>query len=218
MKIHHEGRMIIAIAFVAIALLCLLLTWLTWSWPIVWGILNAAGLIFFILIVRFFRVPTRNPQVSGKQLVCPADGKVVAIEEVEEGEFYKDKRIQLSVFMSPLNVHVNYYPITGKVTYSKYHPGKYLVAFHPKSSTENERTSIVVENEHGSVLFRQIAGAVARRICNYAEVDNEAAAGTEFGFIKFGSRIDLLLPLDADIKVHLNQKVTGAETIIAEFS
>lgn len=218
MNIHREGTIIILVSFLIVATLTAGLVWLTCQWTIVWISLVVIAAVFFALIIRFFRVPVRNPQASTKQIICPADGKVVAIEEVEESEFYKDKRIQVSVFMSPLNVHVNYYPIAGKVKYMKYHPGKYLVAFHPKSSTENERTSVVVENEKGSVLFRQIAGAVARRICCYAKEENEAIAGTEFGFIKFGSRIDLLLPVNAKILVQLEQKVTGAETIIAEFA
>lgn len=218
MKIHREGRLIIAIAFLIVGGLAAFLIWLTWAWPPVWITLLLAAIIFYALIVRFFRVPTRNPQPSGGQIICPADGKVVAIEEVEEPEYYQGKRIQLSVFMSPLNVHVNYYPISGEVKYTKYHEGKYLVAFHPKSSTENERTSVVVENEYGSLLFRQIAGAVARRICLYAKKGDQANAGTEYGFIKFGSRIDVLLPTNAKINVKLEQKVTGAETIIAEFN
>lgn len=218
MKIHREGKLIITIAFVLVYALTAFLVWLTWSWIFIWIPLVLIANIFFFLIVRFFRVPTRKPEAASHQIICPADGKVVAIEEVEEPEYYKGKRIQLSVFMSPLNVHVNYYPIAGRVLYTKYHEGKYLVAFHPKSSTENERTSVVVENDKGSVLFRQIAGAVARRICLYAKEGDTAQAGTEYGFIKFGSRIDVLLPVDAKINVELNQKVTGAQTIIAEFN
>lgn len=150
-------------------------------------------------------------------MLSPVDGKVVVIEEVFENEFFKDKRIQVSVFMSPINVHVTRYPIGGKVVYSKYHPGKYLVAWHPKASEENERTTVVVENEtFGQVLYRQIAGALAKRIVNYAQVDNHVIQGKDSGFIKFGSRVDLFLPLDSDIKVELNQKVKGGITVIAE--
>ena len=145
------------------------------------------------------------------------DGKVVVIEEVFEKEYFKDKRLQISVFMSPLNVHVTRYPISGKVLFSKYHPGKYLVAWHPKASEENERTTVVVENAtYGKVLFRQIAGALARRIVNYAKENDDATQGSDSGFIKFGSRVDFFLPLDTNIKVELNQKVKGGETVIAE--
>ncbi len=172
---------------------------------------------FFILILQFFRNPKRHTHPNEKQALSPVDGKVVVIEEVMETEFFKDKRIQVSVFMSPLNVHVTRYPIGGSINYSKYHPGKYLVAWHPKASEENERTTVVVENDHfGKVLYRQIAGALARRIVNYAQSDTSVIQGNDSGFIKFGSRVDLFLPLDADIKVELNQKVRGGESIIAE--
>lgn len=174
-------------------------------------------LAFFVLILQFFRNPKRNTNINEKHAVSPVDGKVVVIEEVFEKEFFKDKRLQVSVFMSPINVHVTRYPIAGKVSYSKYHPGKYLVAWHPKSSEENERTTVVVENEgFGKVLYRQIAGALAKRIVNYANVDTAVQQGADSGFIKFGSRVDLYLPLDADIKVALNQKVKGGESVIAE--
>jgi phosphatidylserine decarboxylase len=174
-------------------------------------------LVFFILILQFFRNPKRNTHANNKQVLAPVDGKVVVIEEVLENEVFKDKRIQVSVFMSPLNVHVTRYPIGGNISYSKYHPGKYLVAWHPKASEENERTTVVVENVgFGKVLYRQIAGALAKRIVNYAKVDSSAKQGADSGFIKFGSRVDLFLPLDADIKVELNQKVRGGESVIAE--
>lgn len=174
-------------------------------------------LAFFILILQFFRNPKRNTHVNPKQALSPVDGKVVVIEEVEENEVFKDRRIQVSVFMSPINVHVTRYPIAGNVTFSKYHPGKFLVAWHPKASEENERTTVVVENESfGKVLYRQIAGALAKRIVNYAKVGNKVEQGDDSGFIKFGSRVDLFLPLDADIKVELNQKVRGGECVIAE--
>ncbi|MCK8479996.1 phosphatidylserine decarboxylase family protein [Psychroserpens algicola] len=174
-------------------------------------------LIFLVLILQFFRNPKRLTQLEDHTVVSPVDGKVVVIEEVFEKEVFNDKRIQVSVFMSPINVHVTRYPISGNVTYSKYHPGKYLVAWHPKASEENERTTVVVENEHfGKVLYRQIAGALAKRIVNYAKAEDKAIQGKDSGFIKFGSRVDLFLPLDADIKVALNQKVRGGESIIAE--
>ena len=151
------------------------------------------------------------------QVLSPVDGKIVVIEEVEETEYFKDKRIQVSVFMSPVNVHVTRYPVGGKVVFSKYHPGKYLVAWHPKASEENERTTVVVENtSFGKVLHRQIAGALAKRIVNYAKENQEVIQGSESGFIKFGSRVDVFLPLEAKIKVKLNQKVRGGESIIAE--
>jgi phosphatidylserine decarboxylase len=179
--------------------------------------LMIAVLAFFVLILQFFRNPKRHTKVNEKQALSPVDGKVVVIEEVFENEVFKDKRIQVSVFMSPINVHVTRYPIGGNVSYSKYHPGKYLVAWHPKASEENERTTVVVENEgFGKVLYRQIAGALAKRIVNYATLNTMAVQGGDSGFIKFGSRVDLFLPLDADIKVELNQKVRGGETIIAE--
>lgn len=173
--------------------------------------------IFFVLILQFFRNPKRHTHPNDMHALSPVDGKVVVIEEVSENEFFKDKRIQVSVFMSPLNVHVTRYPIAGKVVFSKYHPGKYLVAWHPKASEENERTTVVIENNSfGKVLYRQIAGALAKRIVNYAKENASAKQGADSGFIKFGSRVDLFLPLDADIKVKLNQKVRGGETVIAE--
>ena len=172
---------------------------------------------FFILILQFFRNPKRHTHANEGQALSPVDGKVVVIEEVFEKEVFNDKRIQVSVFMSPLNVHVTRYPISGRVSFSKYHPGKYLVAWHPKASEENERTTVVVENEKfGKILYRQIAGALAKRIVNYAKVNSSVKQGNDSGFIKFGSRVDLFLPLDADIKVSLNQKVKGGESVIAE--
>jgi len=177
------------------------------------------SLIIYILITQFFRNPKRNTEQNDSLIYSSVDGKVVAIEEVEETEYFKDKRLQISVFMSPLNVHVTRYPIGGKILFSKYHPGKYLAAWLPKSSTENERTSIVIENQKNkkTILFRQVAGAAARRIVNYAEVDNIAIQGTDSGFIKFGSRVDIYLPLTTKVNVELNQVVRGGETVLAEF-
>ncbi len=173
-------------------------------------------LIFLILILQFFRNPKRNTQINESQIIAPADGKVVVIEDVVENEYFKDKRRQISIFMSPINVHVTRYPVGGSVKFSKYHPGKYLVAWHPKSSEENERTTIVVENDKtGEILYRQIAGAVARRIVNYAKVGQNVVQGSDAGFIKFGSRIDIFVPLDMKINVQLNQSTKGGETIIA---
>jgi len=173
-------------------------------------------LILLGLILQFFRNPQRNAPEDENVLVAPVDGKVVVIEEVEETEYFKDKRKQISIFMSPLNVHVTRYPGAGEVVFSKYHKGKYLVAWHPKASEENERTTVVVKTtKFGEVLHRQIAGALAKRIVNYAEEGEQIGQGTESGFIKFGSRVDIFVPLDTKIKVDLNQKVRGAETIIA---
>jgi len=172
--------------------------------------------VLFMLVVQFFRVPKRTVTLDDNAVVCPADGKVVVIEETEESEYLKDKRIQVSIFMSPLNVHINWFPIAGLVSYSKYHAGKYLVAWHPKSSTENERTTVAVKHKSGTeILFRQIAGAVARRIICYAKQGDEARQSSEFGFIKFGSRVDVFLPLDAEVKVKLDQKVSGSQTVLA---
>lgn len=181
--------------------------------------LMTAFLLLFILILQFFRNPKRNTVQNLNQIIAPVDGKVVVIEEVEEKEYFKDKRRQISIFMSPINVHVTRYPISGTVNYSKYHPGKYLVAWHPKSSEENERTTIVVENNTtGEILYRQIAGAVARRIVNYAKKDTNIIQGADSGFIKFGSRVDIFLPLDMKVNVVLNEKAKGGETVIAEMA
>jgi phosphatidylserine decarboxylase len=171
----------------------------------------------FVIVVQFFRKPTRTTPINPKHIIAPADGKVVVIEEVVENEYFKEPRRQVSIFMSPLNVHINFNPISGIVTYVKYHAGKYLVAWHPKSSTENERTTIVVKHHNGTeILFRQIAGALARRICWYLKEGQAVEQGSEFGFIKFGSRIDIFLPLDAKILVNINDKPVGGETVIAE--
>ena len=173
-------------------------------------------MVMFALVVQFFPNPARHTTINPSHIIAPADGKIVIIEEVEEPEYFKDKRIQVSIFMSPLNVHVNRSPVTGKVVFYKYHPGKYLVAWHPKSSTLNERTTVVAQNQSGvEVLFRQIAGAVARRIVCYVKEGDAVTQGGEYGFIKFGSRIDLYLPLGTKIKVDIDQKTIGGETVIA---
>lgn len=217
MRIHREGNRIILVSFLLLALVNVAVSWFCWQWIWLPSTIMIASLVLFILIVRFFRVPDRSVELLEDVVYTPADGKVVAIEKVFEGEYLKEERIQLSVFMSPLNVHIQWYPINGKVKYSKYHEGKYLVAFHPKSSTENERTSIVVEDKKGrSILFRQIAGAVARRIVCYAKERDQITQADEAGFIKFGSRVDLMLPLDADIKVNIGDKVVGSQTILAK--
>jgi phosphatidylserine decarboxylase len=169
-----------------------------------------------MVILQFFRNPERKVEINDTHIIAPVDGKVVVIEEVFESEYFKDKRIQVSIFMSPINVHVTRYPVNGTVKFSKYHPGKFLVAWHPKASEENERTTIVVDNiEFGEILYRQIAGALAKRIVNYAEQGTQVVQGTDAGFIKFGSRVDLFLPLGTKINVKLNEKVVGGKTIIA---
>ena len=181
-------------------------------------VVGIGGSIIFLIFLQFFRSPKRNWVISSRSIVCPADGRVVAIEEVEEPEYFNgEKRIQVSVFMSPLNVHLNRYPISGRVAYAKYHPGDFLVAWHPKSSTENERNTVVIETTFGpTVLIRQIAGFVARRIVWYCNQGDEVKQGDELGFIKFGSRVDLFLPLDAKIKVELEEKVKGGISVLAE--
>lgn len=215
MGIHKEGYIIILLSFIGLGILSPLsglLPMPVWLHYTVWIVL----LLLFVWIVRFFRSPKRTLFIDESKIMCPADGKVVAIEEVFESEYFNDKRIQVSVFMSPNNVHINWAPISGKISYMKYHPGKYLVAWHPKSSTENERTTVVLENELGQkLLLRQIAGAMARRIVCYAKEGNDIRQGDEVGFIKFGSRVDLYLPIGSDINVQLNQKVKGKTTIIA---
>ncbi|WP_418603112.1 phosphatidylserine decarboxylase family protein [Hwangdonia sp.] len=213
---HKEGHKIIFVTLVIIVAAFLLidsLITITWLRTLVLIILLA----FFILILQFFRNPKRHTGINDNQVVSPVDGKVVVIEEVFENEYFKEKRLQVSVFMSPINVHVTRYPIGGHVIFSKYHKGKYLVAWHPKASEENERTTVVLENEtYGKVLYRQIAGALAKRIVNYAKQNDKVIQGADSGFIKFGSRVDLFLPLNTNIKVQLNQKVRGGESIIAE--
>jgi phosphatidylserine decarboxylase len=176
-----------------------------------------AVLFLLVIVLQFFRNPKRNTPLNEQQIIAPVDGKVVVIEEVYEPEYFKDKRLQVSIFMSPLNVHVTRYALGGIVKFSKYHPGKYLVAWHPKASEENERTTVVVENSvWGAVLYRQIAGALARRIVNYAQEGHRAIQGEDAGFIKFGSRVDLFLPLGTKVLVNLNQTVKGGITIIAD--
>ena len=213
---HKEGHKIIFFTLVFVVALFLLIDGvIAQKW--LQTLLEIILLVFFLLILQFFRNPKRYTKINDNQVVSPVDGKVVVIEEVFEKEYFNEKRLQVSVFMSPINVHVTRYPIGGKVVFSKYHPGKYLVAWHPKASEENERTTVVVENEtYGKVLYRQIAGALAKRIVNYAKENNQVIQGADSGFIKFGSRVDLFLPLDTNIKVKLNQQVRGGESIIAE--
>lgn len=212
---HKEGQKIILTTFFLVVITVLLahyyihIPWLKW-------VLQLGALVVLLLILQFFRNPKRTPVRNFDEILAPVDGKVVVIEEVEETEYFKAKRRQVSIFMSPTNVHVTRYPASGIITFSKYHPGKYLVAWHPKSSTENERTTVVIRTpKFGEILYRQIAGAMARRIVNYAEEGESVQQGDDAGFIKFGSRVDVFLPLDCAVTVKLNQKVVGAKTCIA---
>jgi len=216
LSFHKEGYKIIAFTFLIVLSGILLsekfieLYWLQKGIQIV--------LIFFLIIVlQFFRNPKRITEINDHQIIAPVDGKVVVVEEVEEPEYFKGKKLQVSIFMSPINVHVTRYALSGLVKYSKYHPGKYLVAWHPKASTENERTTIVIKNKtFGEVLYRQIAGALAKRIVNYAEEGENVIQGTDAGFIKFGSRVDVFLPLDTKLAVKIGDKVKGGVQVIAE--
>ena len=215
MKLHKEGRVILISFF--LLFLAISISVYTFASNPYYVFLTIPIWIFFGFVIWFFRNPERTGTSQLNDIIAPVDGKVVVIEEVEEKEFLKSRCIQLSIFMSPLNVHVNRYPVSGKVIYTKYHPGKYLVAFHPKSSELNERTTVVVETENGkNVLFRQIAGAVARRIVLYAKNGDEAKAGNEYGFIKFGSRLDIFLPLGTEILVKIGDKTQGGIQKIAE--
>lgn len=212
---HKEGAQSILIGTVFTAIVLLLSDrFIDTNW--IKMTIQITTLLLLIIVLQFFRNPKRNYILDKNQILSPVDGKVVVIEEVYEGEYFKQKRIQVSIFMSPINVHVTRYPLSGLVKFSKYHPGKFLVAWHPKASEENERTTVVVENKNfGEVLYRQIAGALARRIVNYAKVEMQVTQTEDAGFIKFGSRVDLFLPLGTPINVVLNQKAIGGKTIIA---
>ena len=213
---HKEGFVIIRNTLTVLVALNVTAWYFAQEFKWAMNLLLLTSVVFTVLVLQFFRNPKRNTILNDQHIIAPADGKVVVIEEVVEHEFFKDKRIQVSIFMSPLNVHVNRYPITGEVKYAKYHPGKFLVAWHPKSSIENERTTVVVENSTiGPILFRQIAGALARRIVMYSKSEDKAVQGKDMGFIKFGSRIDLFLPLDAKINTNIDDVVRGGETVIA---
>jgi len=217
MTIHKEGYTSIALCILFIFVLnAVIQFYFPQAYFIKW-VIYILSFLLFVTILQFFRSPSMIISPDETQVLCPADGKVVVIEETEETEYLKDKRIQISVFMSPINVHINRNPISGVVKYFKYNPGKYLVAWHPKSSTENERTTIVTENSAGvAVLFRQIAGAMARRIVWYVKEGDEVKQGEQFGFIKFGSRVDVFLPLGSIVKVGLEEVVTGGQTVLAE--
>lgn len=216
MTIHREGYQTIGITALIFGLanvasfyfLSASMPWLTLAIFIV-------TLFLFLFIISFFRIPNRQLTIDDNKIICPADGKVVVIEEIVDVEYFNDKRIQVSVFMSPANVHVNRNPMSGEVLYNKYHKGKYLVAWHPKSSTENERWSVVVKNNFGTILYKQIAGALAKRICNYTVVGEQVKQCNEYGFIKFGSRVDILLPVGTKVNVALNEVVKGGVTILA---
>lgn len=218
MKVHREGYQTIALCGLFFVVLNVVmfyflpysLIWLSWA-------IFILSFLFFLFIISFFRVPNRVLTLDNNKIIAPADGKVVVIEETVDEEYFKDKRLQISIFMSPANVHQNLNPVTGEVLYSQYHKGKYLVAWDPKSSTENERHSVVIQNEHSPVLVKQIAGAVARRIVNYLKAGQKVQQGGELGFIKFGSRVDLLLPVGTKVHVELNQAVKGGITVVASW-
>ncbi len=213
---HKEGFKIITLAFFICAILSVVIH-LSIENEMIEKVIIFMVLILFVLVLQFFRNPKRNFKINSNHILAPVDGKIVVIEEVFEKEFFNEKRLQISVFMSPLNVHVTRYPVGGKVIYSKYHPGKFLVAWHPKSSEKNERTTVIVHSKlFGNVLYRQIAGAVAKRIVNYAIEGQEVEQAEDSGFIKFGSRVDVFLPLDIKINVSLNQKVKGGLTVLAQ--
>ena len=216
LSFHKEGYKIIAFTFLIVLSGILLsekfieLYWLQKG-------IQTVLIIFLIIVLQFFRNPKRVTEINDHQIIAPVDGKVVVVEEVEEPEYFKGKKLQVSIFMSPINVHVTRYALSGLVKYSKYHPGKYLVAWHPKASTENERTTIVIKNKtFGEVLYRQIAGALAKRIVNYAEEGENVIQGTDAGFIKFGSRVDIFLPIDTKLAVKIGDKVKGGVQVIAE--
>ena len=219
MTIHKEGYTTIAVSLLFIFIVNAIISyrfsdiaWLRWSVYIL-------SIALFLIVLQFFRNPGRSFTSGNNLVICPADGKVVVIEETEEGEYFKDRRLQVSIFMSPVNVHINRNPISGVVKFFKYHPGKYLAAWNPKSSTENERTTVVVEHENGTpVLFRQIAGALARRIVWYVKEGDVVEQTKEFGFIKFGSRVDIFLPLGTKVNLELNQVVKGGITVLAELA
>ena len=216
--IHKEGTPTILLTLLFIGMLNALIHFLGAGEILQWGGYILSAVLLYI-ILQFFRNPARKTPVNDRHIISPADGKVVVIEEVMEDEYFHDKRLQVSIFMSPFNVHVNRYPMSGKIAYYKYHPGKYLVAWHPKSSTENERTTIVLSSPEGSaggsILFRQIAGALARRIVFYGKENESVKQGEQCGFIKFGSRVDIFFPLGTKLNVKLNDVVTGGESVIA---
>ncbi len=217
MTIHKEGYTIIGTTIAILLLLNGAVVYFVPNNALISVSLAIVSFVFFFLILQFFRSPKRNQTIGERLVIAPCDGKVVVIEQTVEQEYYKEKRLQVSIFMSPINVHINWYPISGIVKYLRYHEGKYLVAWHPKASTENERTTMVIEKGPFSMLVRQIAGALAKRIVYYPHENDMVKQGAELGFIKFGSRVDLYLPLDAKINVTIGQKTVGGVTVIAEY-
>ncbi len=216
LSFHKEGYKIIVFTFLLV-LSGILLSEKFFEWYWLQKGTQLLLLFFLIIVLQFFRNPKRVTNINDNQIIAPVDGKVVVIEEVEEPEYFKGKKLQISIFMSPINVHVTRYALSGVVKYSKYHPGKYLVAWHPKASTENERTSIVIKNNiFGEVLYRQIAGALAKRIVNYAKEGKKVVQGADAGFIKFGSRVDIFLPLNTKLAIKIGDKVKGGVQVIAE--
>ncbi len=219
MTIHKEGIASLVISAITLAIIYSVVKHFMPDQDVLHNVIFGICLFLFLVVLQFFRKPTRKTPINPNHIIAPADGKVVVIEEVVETEYFKGPRRQISIFMSPINVHVNFNPLSGIISYFKYHPGKYLVAWHPKSSTENERTTVVTKHENGTeVLFRQIAGAMARRICWYVKEGDIVQQGEEFGFIKFGSRVDIYLPLNAKILVNLEDRPVGGETVIAELA
>ncbi|MBA5793169.1 phosphatidylserine decarboxylase family protein [Flavobacterium sp. xlx-214] len=214
---HKEGAKIILISVIIAVLVIIGIEYVGIPYPWLIKVIQLLALVFLIIVLQFFRNPNRSlDNIADHLILAPVDGKVVVIEEVYEPEYFKDKRLMVSIFMSPINVHVTRYALNGVVNYSKYHPGKYLVAWHPKASEENERTTVVIDNPiYGEVMYRQIAGALAKRIVNYAKVGHRVNQGDDAGFIKFGSRVDLYLPLGTNVNVTLNQKAKGNKTVIA---
>lgn len=218
MTIHKEGYKSIAITAIIFAILNLAsFYFISYNWPWLSWLIFVITLGLLLFIISFFRVPARQLTTGDNLIICPADGKVVVIEEIVDAEYFKDKRLQVSVFMSPANVHQNRNPVSGEIVYNQYHKGKYLVAWDPKSSTENERHSVVIRHHKGELLVKQIAGALAKRIINYLSVGQKVQQSTEYGFIKFGSRVDVLLPPGAKVKVQLNEVVKGGVTVLAEW-
>lgn len=218
MRIHKEGAATIVITILVVVVINLLAYFfLTPHYPMLGWIVMVATIVLFVFILSFFRIPGRTHASGDELIVSPCDGTVVVIEEVEADEYFKDKRLQLSIFMSPLNVHVNRNPVSGEVLYSQHHPGKFLVAWHPKSSTDNERHTVVYRSNGKEVLVKQIAGALAKRIVNYLKPGDKVAQSEEMGFIKFGSRVDLLLPIGTKIDVKINEKVKGGVTVLGKW-
>ena len=218
MTIHHEGYRTIGITALIFGIINIAsFNFFSAKTPYLAISIFVITLFFLLFIISFFRVPKRVLTVDDTKIICPADGKVVVIEEVEDQEFFKGKCLQVSIFMSPANVHQNRHPVNGEVVYNQYHKGKYLVAWHPKSSTENERWSVAVKNKYGTILYKQIAGALARRICNYTKIGQFAKQTDEYGFIKFGSRVDVLLPVGTKVNLQLNQVVKGGVTVLGSW-